>query len=203
MRRCLLLALLAVLAGAAPAHAYKLGGKSWPKRTITYHVAIPQYEAAIAEAAAAWNASGADIRLKEVVGPARGAADRGRRPGRPLGRGLARLRQPAEPVLHDGRGHPDQRRRPLWRPRAGPREGPAPGEVRLWRPDGAAPGRPQGPRRSVDAQRDGDRGRPRVRARARPPPREEHVRGDELPARAGLPEAGRPVAEAVPAARGR
>jgi Matrixin len=73
VRRCLLLAMLAGLAGGAPAHAYKLGGKSWPKRTITYHVAIPQYEAAIAEAAAAWNASGADIRLKEVASARRAA----------------------------------------------------------------------------------------------------------------------------------
>jgi hypothetical protein len=51
---------------AAPAHAYKLGGKKWPG-TITYHVGIPQYADAIAEAARAWNASGARVRLKEVA----------------------------------------------------------------------------------------------------------------------------------------
>ncbi|MET0768865.1 MAG: matrixin family metalloprotease [Solirubrobacteraceae bacterium] len=58
---------LATLApAAAPAHAYKLGGEKWPG-TITYHVGIPQYADAIAEAARAWNASGAGVRLKEVA----------------------------------------------------------------------------------------------------------------------------------------
>ena len=50
MRRCLLLAVAVALAGAAPAHAYKLGGRKWPG-TIAYHVGIPQYADAIAEAA--------------------------------------------------------------------------------------------------------------------------------------------------------
>ena len=58
---------LATLApAAAPAHAYKLGGKKWPG-TITYHVGIPQYADAIAEAARAWNTSGAGVRLREVA----------------------------------------------------------------------------------------------------------------------------------------
>jgi hypothetical protein len=66
MRRCLLLAVFAALVGAAPAHAYKLGGERWPG-TITYHVGIPQYADAIAEAARAWSTSGADVRFKEVA----------------------------------------------------------------------------------------------------------------------------------------
>ena len=48
--RLLVLTVLVALAGAAPAQAYKLGGKDWPG-TITYHVGIPQYADAIAEAA--------------------------------------------------------------------------------------------------------------------------------------------------------
>jgi hypothetical protein len=71
MRRCLLLAVLAALVLAAPADAYKLGGKKWPGRTITYHVGVPQYADAIAAAARAWNASGVRIRFKEVAGPRR------------------------------------------------------------------------------------------------------------------------------------
>jgi len=66
-----LLALLAALVAAAPAQAYKLGGKKWPVRTITYHVGIPQYAEAIAAATRAWNTSGADVRLKEVARPRR------------------------------------------------------------------------------------------------------------------------------------
>ena len=65
------LALLAALVAAAPAQAYKLGGKKWPVRTITYHVGIPQYAEAIAAATRAWNTSGADVRLKEVAQPRR------------------------------------------------------------------------------------------------------------------------------------
>jgi hypothetical protein len=49
---------------AEPSHAYRLAGKKWPTRTITYHAATPQYDDAIKAAVAAWNASGARIRFK-------------------------------------------------------------------------------------------------------------------------------------------
>ena len=129
-------------------------------------------------------------------------ADRRRRHGRPVGRGLGRLRRAAGPVLDDGRRDPDQRRRRLRGPCPRARQGPAPRALRVRRADGAAPRAAVGARRRVDAQRDGDHGRPRVRARARAPARQGHLRGDELPARAGLPEARRHVGEAVPAPRG-
>ena len=136
--------------------------------------------------------SGADVRLKEVASARRAAlriVDGGE--GGPSGvaslgyvgrRNLFSMTVAGIPISGDVRCGD---RVPV------PEQGPAPREVRLRRADGAAPGGAVGARRCVDAQRDGDRGRPRVRARARAPPREEHVRGDELPARAGLPEAGR------------
>lgn len=62
-----LLAAAAALLLAAPADAARLGGKKWPTRTITYHVATPQYKAAIRTATRAWNRSGARIRFKQVA----------------------------------------------------------------------------------------------------------------------------------------
>ena len=66
--RCLLLAtaLLGVGLVAAPAaQAYKLGGKKWPTRTITYHAGdAPKYAKAIRRAVRAWNSSGVNIRFK-------------------------------------------------------------------------------------------------------------------------------------------
>jgi hypothetical protein len=55
--------LLAVAAVPA-SHAYKLGGKKWPTRTITYHSAAPQFDEAIKQAVHAWNTSGVAIRFK-------------------------------------------------------------------------------------------------------------------------------------------
>ena len=66
IKRVLMLAMLAAGVIAAPSHAYNLGGKPWPTRTITYHAATPQYDAAIASAVAAWNASGMRVRFKAV-----------------------------------------------------------------------------------------------------------------------------------------
>lgn len=57
---------VAGLLSAEVAQAYKLGGKKWPTRTITYHAATPQYDKAIKSAVTAWNASGANIRFKPV-----------------------------------------------------------------------------------------------------------------------------------------
>jgi hypothetical protein len=57
--------LFAGMAVAAPAgHAYKLAGKKWPTRTITYHSAAPQYDEALGAAVRAWNSSGVRIRFK-------------------------------------------------------------------------------------------------------------------------------------------
>lgn len=70
MRRILLVLLAAVAGlttvGAADGQAYRLGGKKWPTRTITYHSSAKQYEAAIREAVRGWNASGVNIRFKAV-----------------------------------------------------------------------------------------------------------------------------------------
>jgi hypothetical protein len=61
--RSLALALLLAGSGAAPAEAYKLGGKPWPGRTITYHADVRQYADALATAVRAWNASGVRVRF--------------------------------------------------------------------------------------------------------------------------------------------
>ena len=54
-----------VAAAAAPAsHAYNLGGKKWPTRTITYHSSAPQFGFAIKAAVQAWNTSGVRIRFR-------------------------------------------------------------------------------------------------------------------------------------------
>ncbi|MDA0173000.1 hypothetical protein OJ998_28115 [Solirubrobacter taibaiensis] len=66
MLRAVLLAFAFVLLVAAPADAYRLGGKKWPVRTITYHASAPQYADAITAAVAAWNASGVRVRFKAV-----------------------------------------------------------------------------------------------------------------------------------------
>ena len=66
MLRAVLLALALALLVAAPADAYRLGGKKWPVRTITYHASAPQYADAITAAVAAWNASGVRVRFKAV-----------------------------------------------------------------------------------------------------------------------------------------
>ena len=66
MLRAAGLALALALLVAAPADAYRLGGKKWPVRTITYHASAPQYADAITAAVAAWNASGVRVRFKAV-----------------------------------------------------------------------------------------------------------------------------------------
>ena len=53
-------------AGAPESDAYKLGGKKWPVRTITYHVAAPQYEEAIKSGVRVWNNSGVRIKFKRT-----------------------------------------------------------------------------------------------------------------------------------------
>jgi hypothetical protein len=66
---CLLLASLALLAALVlppSAEAYKIGGKRWPGRTITYYNAAPGYAWSIKTAAAAWNASGVRTRFVPV-----------------------------------------------------------------------------------------------------------------------------------------
>lgn len=66
--RCLLLATAVLVAGllAAPAaQAYKLGGKKWPTRTITYNAgAAPKHAKAIRRAVRAWNTSGVRVRFR-------------------------------------------------------------------------------------------------------------------------------------------
>jgi hypothetical protein len=59
-------AVLAVGLPAAPAaQAYKLGGKKWPTRTITYYAGgAPKYAKAIRRAVRAWNSSGVGIRFR-------------------------------------------------------------------------------------------------------------------------------------------
>jgi hypothetical protein len=51
------------LAAAPSADAYRLGGKRWPGRTITYHNSATRYAWSVNQAIAAWNASGARIRF--------------------------------------------------------------------------------------------------------------------------------------------
>ena len=60
-----LLAAAAALILASPADAARLGGQKWPTRTITYHVAAPQYKGAVKAATRAWNRSGVKIRFKQ------------------------------------------------------------------------------------------------------------------------------------------
>ena len=55
---------LALLIAAAPAAAYRLGGAKWPSRTITYHVAAPEWKSTVREAAQLWNRSGVRIRFR-------------------------------------------------------------------------------------------------------------------------------------------
>lgn len=59
------LTLVAGLLLAAPAQAYKLGGASWPTRTITYYDGGPD-KTAVRTAVRAWNTSGVNLRFKPV-----------------------------------------------------------------------------------------------------------------------------------------
>ena len=68
-----LLAAVAALVLASPADAARFGGQKWPTRTITYHVAAPQYEGAIQLATLAWNRSGVKIRFKRIASRRRAA----------------------------------------------------------------------------------------------------------------------------------
>ena len=53
-------------AGMARAHAaqFEIGGKPWPGHVITYFNGVPEQRQAIAAAAAAWNASGVNVRFR-------------------------------------------------------------------------------------------------------------------------------------------
>jgi hypothetical protein len=62
----LLVAAVAGLAAAASADAYRLGGRVWAKRTVTYRVSVARYRAPMAEAARQWNASGVNLRFREA-----------------------------------------------------------------------------------------------------------------------------------------
>ena len=133
-----LLALLAALVAAAPARPTSSAERMADRRSPTTS-ASRRTRRRSRRPPGAWNTSGADVRLKEVARPRRAPADRRRRRGRDLGRGVGRLRRAAGPVLHDGRGDPDQRQHPLRGPRPRARQGPAPRALRLQRADGAAP----------------------------------------------------------------
>jgi hypothetical protein len=65
--RVALLTAVVLTAAAAPADAYRLGGRKWPTRTITYYVAAKQHLRALKAAASDWNRSGARIRFKRVT----------------------------------------------------------------------------------------------------------------------------------------
>lgn len=67
MGRVVVIVALALGLLAAPAHAYKLRGKPWPGRTITYHSSAPRWDGAIRDAARAWNTSGVRIRFKAAT----------------------------------------------------------------------------------------------------------------------------------------
>ena len=56
------------MSAAAPqrAEAYRIGGKAWPKRVITYRVTVPAFRAPVTAAIAEWNASGVRLRFREV-----------------------------------------------------------------------------------------------------------------------------------------
>jgi len=69
-RRLRILVLLAAaaagLVAASSADAYRLGGRSWGKRTVTYRVSVARYRAPMAEATRQWNASGVNLRFREA-----------------------------------------------------------------------------------------------------------------------------------------
>ncbi len=49
-----------------PAQAFRLGGQSWPKRVITFRLAVAGFRAPVTAAIAQWNTSGVRIRFREV-----------------------------------------------------------------------------------------------------------------------------------------
>lgn len=51
---------------AAPASAYRIGGRPWPGRTITYHNGLKSYAGAVTKAVRAWNAAGIGVRFRAV-----------------------------------------------------------------------------------------------------------------------------------------
>ena len=55
--------MIAGLVAPAQADAYKLVGKRWPGRTITYYNAASRYAWSVNQAVVAWNGSGARIRF--------------------------------------------------------------------------------------------------------------------------------------------
>jgi hypothetical protein len=79
--------------GAAAGEAYRLGGKKWPTRTITYHSSAPQYKGAIRAAVQQWNASGANVHFKATT------------------RSKAKLR-----IVYGGKGGPSGRATLGWTP---------------------------------------------------------------------------------------
>ena len=60
------LAGLAFLVGAAPAGAYEVSGKKWPKGRVSYYVAAGPHADSISQAVRTWNASGARIRFSRT-----------------------------------------------------------------------------------------------------------------------------------------
>ena len=61
------LALLGSLAVAAPAHAYKIGGKPWPGHAIRYYSSLPSaFEPTLKQATGLWNSSGVHVRFVRV-----------------------------------------------------------------------------------------------------------------------------------------
>lgn len=57
---------VAGLGAAAEADAYRLGGRTWAKRTVTYRVDVVRYRAPVNEAARQWNTSGVNFRFREI-----------------------------------------------------------------------------------------------------------------------------------------
>jgi Matrixin len=64
---------VALLAAAAPAGAFEIGGQPWPGRTVTYYTAAGGYSAAVDHAAARWNRARVGVRLLRA--PAAAGAD--------------------------------------------------------------------------------------------------------------------------------
>ena len=165
----------AALLLAAPADAYRLGGRHGRRGRSRTTSPTPQYKEAIRRPRRApGTASGVGIRFKQVGdGAARGAADRATATaaGRRAGPRSATSRR-REPVAPDGRrsaSHPRRAgcgtARPT--PRRGLRRVRCVYGAHVWL-DRVAPRRP---RRPVYAQLHGDRGHARARPRARPAPR--------------------------------
>ena len=72
MRRVLIAATVAAATFAAPADAYRIGGRAWPTTTVEYHTSARAYSGAVDRAARIMNRAGVGIRLRRVE---RGAAD--------------------------------------------------------------------------------------------------------------------------------